>query len=149
MPRPYLHGYYQQDAGAPPTDISAQSPTLFGAQGAMISTAGDLNRFITALFSGRLLPPAELNDMFTIPAAASGTICYGMGLLAYTLPNGVTLWGHTGETPGYASGVFATRDLARTLAYITTPIGPASGSQVLAMELRIAQAAYNPPFTGS
>ena len=68
-----------------------------------------------------------------------------MGLLAYTFPDGVTVWGHTGETPGYASGVFATRDLARTLAYAITPVGPASGSQVLAAELRIAQAAYDPP----
>jgi D-alanyl-D-alanine carboxypeptidase len=144
MPSPYLHGYYQQGAAEPPTDISGQSPTLSGAQGAMISTTGDLARFITALFRGRLLPPAELDDMFTIPAAASGTIRYGMGLLAYTLPNGVTLWGHTGETPGYASGVFATRDLARTLVYAITPVGPASGSQVLAAELRIAQAAYDP-----
>jgi D-alanyl-D-alanine carboxypeptidase len=145
MRGPYLHGYYQQGAGEPLTDISGQSPTLFGAQGAMISIPGDLDRFITALFRGRLLPSAELDDMFTIPAAASGTIRYGMGLLAYTLPNGVTVWGHTGETPGYASGVFATRDLARTLVYAITPVGPASGSQVLAAELRIAQAAYNPP----
>jgi D-alanyl-D-alanine carboxypeptidase len=73
-----------------------------------------------------------------------GRIRYGMGLLAYTLPNGVTLWGHTGETPGYASGVFATRDLTRTLVYAITPVGPASGSQVLAAELRITLAAYDP-----
>ena len=145
MPSPYLHGYYQQGTGGPLTDISGQNPTLFGAQGAMISTTGDLDRFITALFHGRLLPPAELDDMFTIPAAASGTtIRYGMGLMAYTLPNGVTVWGHNGETPGYASGVFATRDLARTLVYAITPVGPASGSQVLAAELRIARAAYDP-----
>ena len=71
-----------------------------------------------------------------------------MGLLAYTLTNGVTVWGHTGETPGYASGVFATRDLARTLAYAITPVGPASGSQILAAELGIAEAAYNPPASG-
>jgi D-alanyl-D-alanine carboxypeptidase len=147
IPSPYLHGYYQQGAGEPLADISGQSPTLFGAQGAMISTTGDLERFITAVFGGRLLPPAELNDMFTIPAAASGAVRYGMGLLAYTLPNGVTVWGHTGETPGYASGVFATRDLARTLAYAITPVGPASGSQVLAAELRIAQATYDPSAT--
>jgi D-alanyl-D-alanine carboxypeptidase len=57
----------------------------------------------------------------------------------------VTVWGHTGETPGYAAGVFATRDLARTLAYAITPVGPTSSSQVLAAELGIAQAAYDPP----
>jgi D-alanyl-D-alanine carboxypeptidase len=145
MPEPYLHGYYPQGAAEPLADISAQSPTLYGAQGAMISTAGDLDRFITALFRGELLPPAELDDMFTIPAAASGAIRYGMGLLAYTLPNGVTIWGHTGETPGYASGVFATRDLSRVLVFAITPVGPVSGSQVLVAELSIADAAYDPP----
>jgi D-alanyl-D-alanine carboxypeptidase len=150
MPGPYLHGYYQQEAGEALADISEQNPTLYGAQGAMISTTGDLDRFITALFRGRLLPPAELDDMFTIPAAASGTIRYGMGLLACTLPNGVTVWGHTGETPGYASGAFATRNLARTLVYAITPVGPASSSQVLSAELRIADAAYDPsPVVGA
>lgn len=147
MPGPYLHGYDGQGLapGVPLTDISQQSPTLYGAQGAMISTTADLQRFITALFGGRLLPPAELDDMFTVPAVASGPFRYGMGLISYTLPNGVTVWGHTGQTPGYASGVFATRDLARTLAFALTPVEPSDGNQVLAAELAIAQAAYDPP----
>jgi hypothetical protein len=37
----------------------------------------------------------------------------------------VTVWGHTGETPGYASGMLATRDLARTLVFAFTPVGAA------------------------
>lgn len=147
MPVPYLHTYDAQGqaAGAPPADISEQNPSLYGAQGAMISTMGDMNTFITALFRGRLLPAAQLDDMFTIPAVASGPFQYGMGLLAYTLPNGVTVWGHTGEAPGYATGMFATRDLSRTLVFGLTPVEPANANQVLASELAIAQAAYDPP----
>lgn len=147
MPAPYLHTYDSQGQapGAPLADISQQSPTLYGAQGAMISTTADLDRFITALFRGRLLPPAQLDDMFTIPADASGPFRYGMGLLSYTFPNGVTVWGHTGETPGYATGMLATRDLSRTLVFALTPVEPADGTQVLATELTIAQAAYDPP----
>lgn len=147
MPAPYLHGYDRQGQGpgVPLADISEQSPTLYGAQGAMISTTADLGRFITALFRGRLLPPAQLDDMFTIPAVASGPFRYGMGLLSYTFPNGVTVWGHTGETPGYATGLLATRDLSRTLVFALTPVEPANGTQVLAAELAIAQAAYDPP----
>jgi D-alanyl-D-alanine carboxypeptidase len=150
MPAPYLHGYDRQGLapGAPLADISLQSPTLYGAQGAMISTTADLERFITALFGSGLLPPAELADMFTIPAVAAGPFRYGMGLVSYTLPNGVTVWGHTGQTPGYAAGVFATRDLARTLAFGLTPVEPADGNQILAAELAIAQAAYDPPAGG-
>ena len=104
----------------------------------------DLDRFITALFRGRLLPPAQLDEMFTIPAVASGPFRYGMGLLCYTLPNGVTVWGHTGETPGYVTAALATRDLSRTLVFGFTPVEPANGNQVLATELAIAQAAYDP-----
>jgi D-alanyl-D-alanine carboxypeptidase len=150
MPVPYLHAYDRVGlvAGAPLTDISQQSPTLYGAQGSMISTTADLSRFITALFRGRLLPQAQLDDMFAIPAVASGPFRYGMGLLSYTLPNGVTVWGHTGETPGYVSGVFATRDLARTLAFALTPVEPSNSNQVLAAELAIAMAAYDPPTAG-
>jgi D-alanyl-D-alanine carboxypeptidase len=150
MPVPYLHSYDSegQDPGAPLADISQQSPTLYGAQGAMISTTADLDRFITALFSGRLLPPAQLDDMFTIPAVASGPFRYGMGLLSYTFPNGVTVWGHTGETPGYVTGMLATRDLSRTLVFAFTPVEPADGNQVLATELTIAEAAFDPPAGG-
>lgn len=144
MPAPYLHSYDSQGQGAALADISQQSPTLYGAQGAMISTTADLDRFITALFRGRLLPPAQLDDMFTIPAVASGPFRYGMGLLSYTFANGVTVWGHTGETPGYATGMLATRDLSRTLVFALTPVEPADATQVLATELTIAQAAYDP-----
>jgi D-alanyl-D-alanine carboxypeptidase len=147
MPAPYLHGYDSlgQGAGGPLTDISQQSPSLYGAQGAMISTPADLERFITALFRGRLLPAAQLEDMFAIPAVATGPFRYGMGLVSYTFPNGVTVWGHTGQTPGYATGLLATRDLARTLVFALTPVEPADGNQVLAAELAIGQAAYDPP----
>lgn len=150
MPSPYLHGYYRPgpNANTPSTDISEQNPTLYGAQGAMISTAADLDRFITALFRGRLLPPAQLDDMFTIPAVASGPFRYGMGLMAYTFPNGLTVWGHTGETTGYVSGVFATRDGGRAVSFAFTPVEPADGNQVMAAQLRIVQAAYDSPTPG-
>jgi hypothetical protein len=59
------------------------------------------------------------------------------------LPNGVTVWGHTGWAPGYASEMLATRNLARVLVFAFTPTEPAN--QVMAAELRIAQAAFDPP----
>jgi D-alanyl-D-alanine carboxypeptidase len=79
-------------------------PSLYGAQGDMISSAADLTRFMTALLRGRLLPAAQLGDMFGIPAVASGPFRYSMGLLAYTFPDGVTVWGHTGKLPATSAG---------------------------------------------
>jgi D-alanyl-D-alanine carboxypeptidase len=144
---PYLHAYYPRGSGANAalTDISEQNPSLYGAQGNMISTTADLSRFMTALLRGRLLPPAQLGDMFTIPTVASGPSRYSMGLLAYTLPNRVTVWGMTGETAGYASEMFATRDLARMVVFAYTPVGQPTASQVLDAYLGVAQAAFDPP----
>jgi len=142
IPGPHLHAYYPAASGTGLVDISGQSPSLYGAQGDMISTAPDLDRFMTALLSGRLLPRAELADMLTVPSVATGSTRYGMGLLRYTLPDGLVLWGHTGETPGYVSAVFSTRSHGRTLAFAFTPVGQPGSSQVLADELSIVSAAY-------
>ncbi|MFG2287116.1 hypothetical protein ACGFOU_13815 [Streptomyces sp. NPDC048595] len=43
-----------------------------------------------------------------------------------TLDNGVTVWGKTGSSPGWTSGVFTTRDLKRRVAYSLNPTGTAS-----------------------
>lgn len=110
----------------------------------MISTASDLNVFLTALLGGRLLAQAELTDLLTVPSVATGSVQYGMGLLRYTLPDGTVLWGHTGETPGYVSAVFSTRDGSRVLSFVFTPVGQPSSSQVSVAELSIASAAYAP-----
>lgn len=62
MPRPYLHGYIANDEGEL-ADVSEQG----GDDTSMISTPRDIGRFFAALFSGRLLPPAQLRQMLTVP----------------------------------------------------------------------------------
>ena len=55
MPRPFVHGY-DIAPPAPPDDISeALNPALFWAAGGMVSTQTELNRFIRAYASGRLI----------------------------------------------------------------------------------------------
>ncbi|WP_405877292.1 beta-lactamase family protein [Streptomyces sp. NBC_01384] len=126
MPRPYLHGYLTNSAGEP-VDVSEQN----GNPSGMISTPADLDRFITALFRGRLLPSALLEEMFTLPKSEDGKVvpyadasncltadgkqgpaCFGLGLMSVPLPDGTMLWGKTGHDYGYANGMFATRDLS-------------------------------------
>ncbi|MFF7632553.1 serine hydrolase domain-containing protein [Kitasatospora sp. NPDC008050] len=125
MPKPYLHGYLTNSAGQP-VDVSEQG----GDPSNMISTPADLDHFISALFKGQLLAPAQLNEMFTIPKGADGKpvpyadtfncavggkpgpACFGAGLMSIPLPNGQTLWGKTGHDYGYVNGMFATRDLS-------------------------------------
>ena len=115
--------------------MTEQSPWGW-AEGGMISTAADLDRFLTALFRGRLLPPAEQRLVFTVPDASNGqddkdcvngTACYSIGgLMRVTLDNGVTVWGKTGSQPGWTTGMFATRDLKRRVVYSLNPTGAAS-----------------------
>ncbi|MDT0549117.1 MULTISPECIES: serine hydrolase domain-containing protein [Streptomyces] len=116
-------------------EVTEQSPWAW-AEGGMISTAADLDRFMTALFRGRLLPPAQQKLAFTVPNVASaptntncinGTSCFSAGgLMRVTLDNGVTVWGKTGSLPGWTNGVFATRDLTRRVVYSLNPTGTAS-----------------------
>ena len=126
MPRPYLHGYMTDDEGRA-VDVSEQG----GDPSNLISTPADLDHFITALMQGRLLPPAQQNELFTLPTDSTGHLvpfvngtscptklaCFGAGLMAAKLPNGAVLWGKTGHDDGYANGMFATRDLSIRAVY--------------------------------
>ncbi|MBV2153341.1 beta-lactamase family protein [Kitasatospora sp. SUK 42] len=116
------------DGGSHRVDVTEQSPWPW-AEGGMISSAPDLDRFMTALFRGRLLPAAEQEKLFTVPDVPvaehsshcpGGKACMSMGLERLEA-NGVVVWGKTGSRPGSTSGVFATRDLARKIVYSVDP----------------------------
>ncbi|MFD5366994.1 serine hydrolase domain-containing protein [Streptomyces sp. NPDC127103] len=116
-------------------DVTEQSPYPW-AEGGMISTAADLDRFFTALFRGRLLPPAQQKLVFDVPPVKSaadnkncfgGPACYSVGgLMGYRLENQEVVWGKTGSRPGWDNGFFATRDLRHRVAYSLNSTGAAS-----------------------
>ncbi|GAA4634057.1 serine hydrolase domain-containing protein [Actinoallomurus vinaceus] len=142
LPGPYAHGYVAltEDGKTTLHDVSEQSPWP-SAEGGMISTTADLTRFVNALFRGRVVPRRQLTEMFTTPdvpyiddkecnrGPAAGRACFSVGMTKVTMPNGVTIWGKTGSRPGYTSGMFATRDLRRTVVYSLTPTGNKDGSE--------------------
>lgn len=134
MPRPAGRAY--SSLGEPdikePFDVTELNPSLAGAAGDMISTAGDLDRFYTALLRGKLLPRQQLKEMTTtvaIGAEAPGDR-YGLGIQSLELSCGVTVWGHGGGIHGSSSMVAATRDARHTLAYNVNGDWAASGSPV-------------------
>ncbi|MFI2611299.1 serine hydrolase domain-containing protein [Kitasatospora sp. NPDC018619] len=125
--RPYLT-VPDAGGGSHRVDVTEQSPFPW-AEGGMISSAPDLERFMTALFRGRLLPPAQQEKLFTVPDVPvvpggnhcpDGTACMSMGLESGEA-DGIVVWGKTGSRPGSTSGVFATRDLSRTVVYSVDP----------------------------
>ncbi|MDH6704885.1 D-alanyl-D-alanine carboxypeptidase [Kitasatospora sp. MAA19] len=134
---PHASGYVDVRAADGTTtrvDVTEQSPYPW-AEGGMISSAADLERFFTALFRGRLLPPAQQAELFAVPdvpnnhnkscdlGPTAGHACFSKGLMRAVLPNGTEIWGKTGARPGYSSAVFATRDLSRTVVVGLDPTG--------------------------
>lgn len=122
IPGPHPKGYMAVDGTL--VDVTEMSQTMPWAAGEMISTTADLDRFMVALFRGRLLKPALLDKMFTLPKGVpmydgnddpsdDQPAAYTMGMSVTTLPGGVTIYGKTGSRYGYSTGMFATRDLKR------------------------------------
>jgi D-alanyl-D-alanine carboxypeptidase len=111
----HTHGYIRLEDG--PYDVTAWSPTLFGASGAILSNASDVARFYRALLQGRLLSPKLLKAMQTIDPVATGGIPdagslgggWGLGLLREKFPCGMA-WGHDSETPGYMTAAWNSKD---------------------------------------
>jgi D-alanyl-D-alanine carboxypeptidase len=104
---PYAHGYLLGQPGTTgPVDGTVMSPSWAGAAGGIVSTAADLARFSTALLSGKLLPPAQLQEMMTTTPTGQGDD-YGLGIQAEPFPCG-TAWGHQGSFHGYFSNAYTT-----------------------------------------
>ncbi|GGO62170.1 serine hydrolase domain-containing protein [Nonomuraea cavernae] len=128
-------------------DMTKSSVTSTWASGDLISTAADLEKFVKALFSGKVVPPAQLEPMFTVPDVTMYDDCgnqpavYTSGMSKVVLPGGIVAYGKTGARYGYAAGVGATRDLSRTLVYsVNSTDAKASGQNE--RTLGIALAAY-------
>lgn len=119
---PHPHGYLPIDRGGEqpePVDYTEMNPSLFGAGGEMISTAKDLNRFVAALLSGRLLPDHLLDEMKTqgIPGGKK----YGLGLAWIDTTCGVRIYGNDGDALAYQAWSFATADGRRRATVALTP----------------------------
>ncbi len=115
---PHARGYEEQDGTY--ADITAANPTYQWAAAEMISNAPDLDRFLTALLSGRLLPKAQTDLLFTIPDVhlhGSDQHAYLGHGIARLMAGDTVFWGKTGDRPGYNNGMAATRDLGMRVVF--------------------------------
>ncbi|GAA2301116.1 serine hydrolase domain-containing protein [Nonomuraea roseoviolacea subsp. roseoviolacea] len=148
------HGYQVVPKGFPDSfaygdahlvDMTETSVTSTWASGDLISTTADLEKFVKALFSGKVVPAAQLEPMFTVPDVTMlGTdepAVYTSGLTRLELPGGIVAYGKTGARYGSSAGLGATRDLSRTLVYsVNSTDAKAQGQNE--RTLRIALAAF-------
>jgi D-alanyl-D-alanine carboxypeptidase len=102
---PHAHGYWT--VNGKPSDITRLNPSVAWAAGEMVSTTRDLDTFATALAAGKLLKPAQQQEISKTTAVSPG---YGLGLQVETLPCGTKVWGHGGGIPGYSSQLLTTPD---------------------------------------
>ncbi|MEJ8644622.1 serine hydrolase domain-containing protein [Streptomyces sp. MS1.HAVA.3] len=111
----YVHGYtrlMRPEADAPSHDVSEQNASYGAAVGELISTTEDLTAFLGALLAGRLLPPAQMAEMFTMTPVPDGKWLdgygYGLGISSVKLANGTTVHGHGGMIAGNWSYLYGT-----------------------------------------
>lgn len=109
IPGPHPRGYAEPEGSL--IDVTEFNPSIAGAAGAMISSAADMNRFLGHLLGGRLLAPAELEEMMTTRATGrSAGSAYGLGLQRMPLACGGVYWGHNGDIFGFQTIGGATTD---------------------------------------
>ncbi|MFF2039838.1 serine hydrolase domain-containing protein [Kitasatospora sp. NPDC058170] len=113
---PHLHGY--DLAGH---DVTRFSPSYDWTAGAMISTVDDLARFHRALFTGKLLRPAQQRELLTTVQFLDGPE-YGLGVQREEVSCGsgpgaasISAWSTDGAGPGYTSVALTTVDGERQL----------------------------------
>ncbi|MFC5720784.1 serine hydrolase domain-containing protein [Streptomyces gamaensis] len=112
---PHITGYLTPDGhGRPLLDATEQTASWIWSAGAVISTAADLDRFLTALLTGTLLTDGSLRQMTAVLPTAHPKVRYGLGLRELALSCGPVL-GHSGVVQGYQNQTFATPDGTRTV----------------------------------
>jgi D-alanyl-D-alanine carboxypeptidase len=142
MPNPFIHGYMAATETRAPQDVTEfLSPSGAWASGAIVSTPQNLNAFIRADLGLKFFPRAQQQEqMDWWPGGESsppgpGKNSAGLALFRYQTRCG-TVYGHTGNFPGYVQFAAATANGKR--AVTTTLNIPAPTGQLLA-QLRDVQ----------
>ncbi|MEX2252894.1 MAG: serine hydrolase domain-containing protein [Thermoleophilaceae bacterium] len=141
LPKPYLHGY---DPGPPREDISTLvSMSGVWASGGVTSTPADMVRFARAYIGAELFPSSVREQQFQWVKGESdppgpGRNSAGLSVFRYETECG-TVYGHTGNIPGYTVLFAATDDGEKALTtFASGALSRVSQPEVMAM-LRDAQ----------
>jgi D-alanyl-D-alanine carboxypeptidase len=141
LPAPFLHGYIVEPGRRPQDVTSFLSPSGAWASGAVVATPADLNAFIRAYLGLRFFDAAQQQEQMRFVRGGRssppgpGRNAAGLALFRYQTRCG-TVYGHTGNFPGYVQFAAATADGRRA---VTTSLNiPAPTGRLLA-RLRAVQ----------
>lgn len=100
---------YNQENGVF-TNSQQMNPVIEFADGGLVSTVEDLEKWMVGLKSGKILKPSTLHMMWSNPVLTDGkTAPYGIGF-GLSPYSGQRRVGHTGGIPGYSSCITHFRD---------------------------------------
>jgi D-alanyl-D-alanine carboxypeptidase len=134
LPTPFVHGYDVTTPGAPEDASSVFAAGWAWASGGVVATPGDANRFVRGYVAGTTTNPATRTAQFTFVKGTSeppgpGTNGAGLAVFRYQTPCG-TVYGHTGNTPGYTQFVAASKDGSRSVSVsVNAQIVPKSNAK--------------------
>jgi D-alanyl-D-alanine carboxypeptidase len=129
---------------APIHDVTEMSASIGWTAGGIVSTLSDLGTFIGALLRGALLPPAQLEQMRTVVPTPPGkwlpNTAYGLGMAAFELPSGRTVWGNGGAINGSFCLSLGSRDGRRI---VTQHVNTDYDDSILAIFLGVLDAEFS------
>ena len=120
LPAPYIHGY--DNEGNNPEDLStAISMSAVWASGGMVSSPIDANEFVRGYVGRKLFGQATQDQQLQLVDGHSeptgpGANRAGAGIFQYRTRCG-TVYGHTGNFPGYTQFLAATLDGERSVTF--------------------------------
>ncbi|MEV5510385.1 serine hydrolase domain-containing protein [Streptomyces orinoci] len=130
----HITGYLTNDDRTKPLlDSTEQTASWIWSAGAVISSAADLDRFLTHLLaggSGGLVSDASLRQMTAVLPTPTANIGYGLGIREIALSCGKVL-GHGGIVQGYQTQSFALRDGRRTVVVFANASNNGAVTQAL------------------
>ncbi|WP_326835841.1 serine hydrolase domain-containing protein [Amycolatopsis rhabdoformis] len=132
LPGPVLHGYDTLGPGVPEDVTNLIAAGWSWASGGVVSTPGDLVRFIRAYVRGAVTDHRTREAQFRFRPGGSeppgpGVNSAGLALFRYDTRYG-RVYGHTGNTAGYTQFAAATPDgRAGVAVSITAQITPTTG----------------------
>jgi D-alanyl-D-alanine carboxypeptidase len=140
LPKPYIHGYAVTRGQAPQDLTTLLSPSGAWASGAIVSSPVDLGAFIRAYLGGEFFGAAQQREQLQFVRGASsppgpGKNSAGLAIFRYRTRCG-TVYGHTGNFPGYVQWAAATADGTRSA---TTSLNIPAPTGTLLKRLRSVQ----------
>ena len=144
--KPFIHGYDNDPSQQPPDDLSeVLASGWFWASGGMVTTPSDLNAFARGYVGGDLFDletRGRQRKVFEGGASdppGPGKNSAGLGIFRYETRCG-TVWGHTGNYPGYTQFLAASPNGKRSVTVsVNEQLSPVQGAPGVFDALRRAE----------